>query len=404
MAYFGQNILQGFSGPVGLKDYRHASKTFTTNGYALAPRTKFLFHVYFTINQDIKGLQNLFGGNNTIGLLVKTAQLPSYQMEVDTLNQYNRKRLVQTKINYQPAQITLHDDSSDLVRSMWYNYYSYYYSDPQQKYANIPNQSGSIGQLQTLTNGFGYQSNDIYAPNRQVNDWGFIGESYASADQNTAQSPDGKPPFFRAITIYGLAQKTFSQYTMINPLISEWQHDTYDYSQGNGTVQHTMTIKYETVKYFSGDIGGYNPSESVLGFADPTTYDTVPSQITRPGATQTVFGQGGIINTPGSVQDLQATQSGFNGWQNVTGGVQQAGARFNSYQTAPSTIYPTAYDNANNVLQGSLPGGVRQIQNSGGGAFFPTPPIPVTGGAGEATNVFIDPNNPGGPGGAGVGG
>ena len=404
MAYFGQNILQGFSGPVGLADYTHASKTFTTNGYAYAPKTKYLFHVYFTINQDIAALQNLFGGNNTIGLLVKTAQLPSYQMDVDTLNQYNRKRVVQTKINYQPSTITFHDDNSDLIRTMWYNYYSYYYNDPSQKFNNIPNQNGSIGQLATLSNGFGYQYNDIYSPNRQVTDWGFVGEGYNNSDQYTAQTPGGKPPFFTAITIYGLAQKQFSQYTMINPIIESWQHDTYDYSQGAGTVQHTMTVRYEAVKYFSGDIGGQTPSNSVYGFADPANYDTVPSEITRSGATNTVFGQGGIITTNGSIQDLQAVQSGFNGSQNVTGGVQQAGANFNTYQTAPGTVDDSPYQNFQTNLQGSLPGGVRQIQNAGGGAFFPTPALPVTGGAGETTNVFIDPNNPGGPDLSGVAG
>jgi len=47
---FGQNFLKGFSGSQGVSDYAHASKTFRTNGYEFAPRSKFLFHVFFTIN------------------------------------------------------------------------------------------------------------------------------------------------------------------------------------------------------------------------------------------------------------------------------------------------------------------------------------------------------------------
>jgi hypothetical protein len=73
---FGQDFLQGFLGNGGLKDYSHASKTFRPNGYNLAPRQKFLFHVYFTLNTaQIPGLAASMGtGTNSaeIGLLVKT--------------------------------------------------------------------------------------------------------------------------------------------------------------------------------------------------------------------------------------------------------------------------------------------------------------------------------------------
>ena len=134
---FGQDFLQGFFTPNGLKDYAHAAKTFRTNGYELSPRTKFLFHVFFNINTgQIPALQNVFGNGDvaSVGLMVKTAQLPTYTVSIDTMNQYNRKRLVQSKIQYNPVQIVFNDDQGDLIRNMWYNYFSYYYKDPSQKY------------------------------------------------------------------------------------------------------------------------------------------------------------------------------------------------------------------------------------------------------------------------------
>ena len=128
---FGQDFLQGFLGSDGLKDYSHASKTFRPNGYNLSPRNKFLFHVYFTLNtSQIPALQASMGTGTDIveiGLLVKNIQLPNYTMGVETMNQYNRKRLVQTKIEYNPVKIEFHDDTGDRVRNMWYNYFSYYY-------------------------------------------------------------------------------------------------------------------------------------------------------------------------------------------------------------------------------------------------------------------------------------
>ena len=46
----GDQILKGFIGTETLRDYTHASRTFTTNSYELKPRYKFLYHVSFTIN------------------------------------------------------------------------------------------------------------------------------------------------------------------------------------------------------------------------------------------------------------------------------------------------------------------------------------------------------------------
>ena len=122
---WGQDFLTGFFGAQGLKDYAHASKTFTTNGYELAPRTKFLFHVYFNLNTaEIPTLRNIFSASeqSELGLLVKTIQLPNFSIDTETLNQYNRKRVIQKKINYLPVSMTFHDDSGDLSRNLWYNY------------------------------------------------------------------------------------------------------------------------------------------------------------------------------------------------------------------------------------------------------------------------------------------
>ena len=238
------------------------------------------------------------------------------------MNQYNRKRLVQTKINYNPSQIVFNDDNSDLIRNLWYQYYQYYYSDPSYKYGNVPNQSGALGVLSSPLPiiGTGYNTNDAYSPNRQWEHWGLSGQGYSNPTLNSLATSlltgpaSGQEPFFNDITIYGLSQKTFAQYTMINPLITSWQHDTYDYSQGNQVMTHIMTIKYEAVKYYSGNIGGDTPSETVTGFADPAHYDTTKSPIATPGSTYV---------PPSSIQDLQALSTGQNTLQNVLGAVGQ---------------------------------------------------------------------------------
>lgn len=374
---FGQDFLNSFFGNDYLKDYRHASKTFRTNGYQNSPRLKFLFHVYFNLNTtEIPQLRTIFNSSDqsTIGLLVKNVELPRYKIDVETLNQYNRKRLVQSKINYQPVKTIFHDDGSDLIRTLWYNYYSYYYKDPSQPYRGSPVTNGSMGPLATQQAGFDYNTRDIYDADRQVNDWGFIGESY----NDGTNSRGGKPPFFKDISIYGFNQHKFVEYTLINPMITEWSHDTYDYYEETGVMENQVTIEYETVKYYSGALGNSNPDTNVQGFGAPGVYDTDVSPLSRPGSTNTVLGQGGVLDTGiGIVNDLEKGTVG-----GLIGAVQKAGTVYNTTKNTDlgdvlrTEILRGAQDVLRNDLNGinSQPNGpgalLNNILNT---PIFPTP-------------------------------
>jgi hypothetical protein len=262
---------------------------------------------------------------------------------------------------------------------MWYNYYSYYYKDPSQQYDNVPAYNGSLGRLQTTSNGFGYNTRDTYSNGRQVNDWGFVGESYSDGTAATASNSNtsGKPPFFRDIRIFGLSQKKLASYVLINPLIASWGSESYDYSSGNGTQAHRMEIRYEAVKYYIGSIGGETPSATVPGFADPAHYDLMRSSLARPGSTQTVFGQGGLVDAgAGILEDLNALASGQGSLQNVLGGVQQAGAAYNTFKgkNIASIARLDARNAFNQYVQQGLPGDTRSVLAKANGVFFPKPP------------------------------
>lgn len=372
MSSFGQELWQGFIGAgQGLRDYTHASRTFRTNAYELKPRFKFLFHVSFTINvQEIPALKGAFGDGDVsnLSLVVKTVDLPKYNIATETLNQYNRKRVVQTKINYDPVTLTFHDDGGDVVRNMWYQYYSYYYKDPAQQYGSPNNTNGSIGASANRQAGFGYNARDIYNNERvgNVNDWGYIGESY----NDGTSSASGKPPFFRDIRIYGLDQHKFAEYILINPIITNWAHDQYDYTQGSGIMQNSMTIAYETVKYTSGAISAARPDINVSGFADPAHYDTTRSPIAREGSTATIFGQGGVLDTAaGILEDLESGSV-----LGLIGAAQKAGTAYNTYKgkDLASIAKSETIALGKNVIVGALPAATRAIANKADGWIFPT--------------------------------
>lgn len=296
MAGIFGDILKGFLGSDYLKDYRHASKTFRSAGYELAPRYKFLFHVYFNLNvAELPGLRSAFGATDQskLSLLVKNITLPNYSIEMDTLNQYNRKRLVQSKIEYDPVTITFHDDHSDLARNLWFKYFSYNYKDANQPYGTIEGNTGLNNQAPGARSD--YNSRDIYNQNRAGNDWGYSAEDGGSGN---------KPYFFKDITIYGMSQHNFVSYTLINPQITKYSHDTYDYSEAGTPMQNTMEIRYETVKYGAGAING-STGAPIPGFARPEHYDKEPSSLSRAGSNNSILGQGGLLDAGvGAVEDL----------------------------------------------------------------------------------------------------
>jgi hypothetical protein len=369
MSNFGQDFLKGFTNVNYLRDYTHASKTFTTNQYELKPRFKFLFHVSFTLNTTIPSLNQFVtaGDISSLSYVVKTVDLPKYNIQTETLNQYNRKRVVQTKIEYQPVTLTFHDDGGDVVRNLWYNYFSYYYKDPSQRYLNPNNTNGSAGASQNSPTGFDYNSRDIYADDRSVNDWGYIGESFRDGT-SSINSDSGKPPFFRDIRIYGMDQHKFAEYVLINPIITNWNHDTYNYSESGGVMQNTMTIAYETVKYYTGAIGSQRPDTNVQGFADPAHYDTTVSSLSRPGSTRTIFGQGGLLDAGGGI--LEDLQSGSP--LGLIGAAQKALTARNTFKGAD--LKSLTKSEAAALGTKAITSGIK----NNAGRFFPTPKTPPT--------------------------
>ena len=57
MSKFGgflDNLVSGALNPKGdMADYRHASRLYTDDNFRLAPKTKFLYHVAFNLNEDV---------------------------------------------------------------------------------------------------------------------------------------------------------------------------------------------------------------------------------------------------------------------------------------------------------------------------------------------------------------
>jgi len=360
MAGFFQNLLKdaagAFFGSEYLRDYTHASKTFRPNFYQYSPKFKYLFHTFFDIDTSAYN-QTLSTGAN-FGLAVKTVKLPSYTFSTSNMNQYNRKRIVQTKINYDPVTITFHDDNGNLIRNLWKAYYTYYYKDGINAGALYRGARGGSTAVQVGGGGTrsaptsaNYYDKTTYSNSITGNaDWGYIGETSVPSNPDASKSP-----FFKNITIYGLSRHEGAAYTLINPIITAFSHDTYDYAQGTGTMEMSMTLEYETVVYNEIKMSGAEPDKLIPGFGVGTTYDRTLSPISKPGANATVLGQGGLVDAAGGfLTDLQ------NG--NLLGAVQKAGTSYNTFKNLD--LKKTAKQELLGGLQNSLNNQANITRNS----------------------------------------
>jgi hypothetical protein len=270
------NFLNSFSnGLPGMKDYRHAARLFLDDNYKLLPKQKFLFHVVFDIDDSIPLRRFTTNERLELNMLVKTADLPKYNMNVEEKQQYNKKTYVATKISYEPVAITFHDDHADTVNAFWKAYYEYNIADSLTLNPNVA--------------GFNTQDN-MYDANPNVTQYGRDG-----AQQR-------KKPFLKSIQIFALHKQRFTSFTLVNPVIGSWSHDNLDQADGQGIMQNTMQIFYETVLYGAGKVN----KNDIPGFAT-IHYDLEPSPLSvLGGGTTSIFGPGGIVDGIGSViRDIQ---------------------------------------------------------------------------------------------------
>ena len=228
---------------VFLRDQQHAARLFVNDQFRLAPKHKFLFHVGFNINPSACADATLLQRHrNEINMLVKSADLPSINVSMETVNQYNRKKVIQYQHSYGEINIAFHDDNMGVINKLWQNYYSYYYADSTAAKSSSAYKRNATKKSSYITSPYGLDNGS-------------------------------SAPFFNYIMIYQMARHEFVSYKLINPVIKSWKQDQLSYSDP-GTVTSTMTISYEAVAYDSGVVN----SDNVEGFA-LEHYDLTPSPL-----------------------------------------------------------------------------------------------------------------------------
>jgi len=270
---FLDNVFKGTLNPKGnLADFAHGSRLYVDESFRLAPKQKFLYHVVFHLNPDaLTSVPPISNHKNELNMLVKNVDLPKYTVDTLVAQQYNKKRKIQTKIQYDPIQVVFHDDNYGVTTALWESYYRYYFAD------------GRYSSADTVGN-----------PNHTAIKQYYHSNAFQGSDLNKfrfGKDSDVDKPFFTSIQIYQMARKTYTCFTLVNPVISQWQHDTLN-NQESGPVANSMTVEYEAVLYSRGRVQNNAPQ----GFG-AEHYDKTPSPNSLAGGgTTSLLGDGGILS------------------------------------------------------------------------------------------------------------
>jgi len=337
---FFDNLVNGALAPKGnMGDWTHAARLFTDDNFRLAPKQKFLFHCTLNLNDNV--VNKVLPGwvqrhSNEVNMLVKNITMPKFDIQVETKNKYNRKKNLQTRIDYSPCTITFHDDNNSIVTQLWTAYYNYYFAD------------GTYGSR----DGAG-------APNQSARPYDRF-NTYKGSDANSYRyglDNNQFEPFFTSIQISQLARHQYLTMTLVNPIIEGWQHDTLDNSVGAEPTQSSMTVAYETVFYADGPI---EEGSTPKGFGS-VHYDSTPSPISA-GSASSLFGSSGVLAGGVSVLgDIASGKADLGTILTAARTVRNAktltkdGIRNEAFQVAGQTIRTATGTNVSGLANTSFP-------------------------------------------------
>jgi hypothetical protein len=253
---------QGYGLMVG--DSHAASQLFGFDGAGLrnVPKPKFMFYVKFHRARSQGGS----AWERGLGFVVKSIDRPRVGFKLETLNQYNRKRIVHTDSEFDALQFKFHDTVLEEVQRMFEEYYAFYFNDPRAYSENVINDI--VSQRMDPNNPFGLKP---------------------------LPYSDG---FFSHITIYQIFNRAVSTFEVVNPKIQNFNPDEFEYSQHQGINEILMTIEFEGIRYLGVD--AMTPQLATeFGIDFTQFYDITDTQDLPPGTFANTAGlgeAGGIDN------------------------------------------------------------------------------------------------------------
>lgn len=228
----GGNRIYFNGNPIVLRGAQYAKKfTKTASVIQALPRQKFLYYTCFNPN-PATGIKDMGTWQSGFAFQSQKVDRPSATATIKKLHQYNRKRLVQTGIDYPDVSVTFHDTVDDRVLRVWQQYYQWYFGDGR----------GAIGGSGISTKSSretAWKSSVVERDFSISNGWGF---SPPESTNNTN--------FFDSMDVYTFYGKYFTQVRMYNPKIVTMDWEGLD-SETSTFLTCSMKIEHEGFEYLN---------------------------------------------------------------------------------------------------------------------------------------------------------
>ena len=176
------------------------------------PRSSFNFYVDLTFRKP-----EAPSGLETIRLdRISAIQQPSYTPRTQVLNQYNRKRIVQTGLDYNPITLSAYDTRDALIEKLLKSYSKFYFKGPMDA------------------------TSDAEAFNAELVNMQFTGGS-----SRHGLRLQGHRQFITQLCIYKVSSDDdYNKTTIYNPMITSIAAGDLNYSDSN-PIQYQIGFAYE---------------------------------------------------------------------------------------------------------------------------------------------------------------
>ena len=184
-----------------------------TNNWVNISHPKFLFFAKFitTDNTDTR----------PVTVAIKSVDRPKFSFQTQHLNQYNKRRIVQTHLEHGEIRMVIHDIVDHRIHDFFQKYWEYYFYQGQYSH-DASNKSK-------------------WAYDISLND--FKGPMGYKVQTN------GNDAFLDSIQIYSLYGGKYNRWDLVNPKIKDYSPDGYDHHAMVETNEISLTIDYEGVLF-----------------------------------------------------------------------------------------------------------------------------------------------------------
>ena len=165
---------------------------------------------------------------------VKAVDGPKVNFQYDTLNQYNRKRNVYRRVDYDPINIVFHDTMNNSALKFWKYLYELNLKDGRNK---SPIYAGELG-------GSKKANRSPYQPNSLTDKEEFLSGHNFGLESSLI---DHTYPI-KSLDLFIVHAKKYNLIRFVHPKVIAMQHDLFTY-ESSQPIEISLQFAYETVIY-----------------------------------------------------------------------------------------------------------------------------------------------------------